>query len=129
MQQNGKGPLAKFAGHEYEVIDLGRPAAFLIPGAKLKVALPSGTTVEEHLKDILLKEFGAFSVTELPYVGLWRNHERDLICDRSMRYEVSFVGQDRIPLLMGMLARIAAVVGEECIYFTAGEDACLIKPV
>ncbi len=122
-----KDPWQKFRDEaDLKIIDLGRPAVFLIPVTKIKVALPSGTTLEEHLKGILLKEFGAFSVTELPYVGLWRNNERDLICDRCLRYEVSFVGQERIPHLMGVLARTAALIGEECIYFLAGEDACLI---
>lgn len=122
-----KDPWQKFRDEaDLKIVDLGRPAIFLIPSAKLRIKMESGTTVEEHLKDILLGNYGAYSVTELPYVGLWRNHEQDLICDRCFKYEVSFVGPERIPLLMATLARIAAFVGEECIYFMAGEDACLI---
>ena len=109
-----------------DIVDLGRPAVFLLPFGKARSCMIGKLTVSADICQFLLDKFGAFTVTELPYVGLWRNNEKDLICDRCLKYEVSFVGPERIPVLMERLARIAGHIGEDCIYFKAGEDTCLI---
>jgi hypothetical protein len=51
-----------------------------------------------------------------------------MVLDESRQYAVSFKGKDRIPLLLEELAHIATLAGEECIYFEAGQYACLVYP-
>lgn len=112
---------------DYKIQDLGRPAVFLLPSHKLRIKI-SGKTVENELNDFLMENFGAFTTTKLPYFGLWRNDDKEVIYDECVQYEVSFAGKEHIPLLLSKLASIAATINEECIYFKAGQYACLVKP-
>ncbi len=48
--------------------------------------------------------------------------------DEHRLYEVSFDGRERIGSLIAMLAKIALAIEEDCLYFKAGEDTCLIYP-
>ncbi|MDP3962947.1 MAG: hypothetical protein Q8Q39_00425 [bacterium] len=114
-------------GEEYTIEDLGRPAIFLLPSHKLRSEI-SGKSIEEDLHQFLSENFGAFTTTAVPYFGFWRGSGTRVVYDESRLYEVSFAGKDRIPLLLDKLARVARVIGEECIYFKAGQYACLVYP-
>ncbi len=84
--------------------------------------------MQDILRDFLLENFLAFTTSTVPSVGLWRNSQRRIVYDECRRYEGAFVGPERIPLLVQKLAAIARLINEDCIYFKAGEDACLIWP-
>ncbi|MEK7608250.1 MAG: hypothetical protein AAB495_01595 [Patescibacteria group bacterium] len=114
-------------GPGYALEDLGRPAEFLLPEEKLGMPV-NGKTVLAGLENFLAENFGAYTTYAAKSYGVWRNHERIVFHDRCRRFEVSFVGKDRIPLLLAKLAEIAWVIGEECIYFKAGQYATLIFP-
>lgn len=121
---------AEFASSpSYRLVDLGRPAVFLIPVRKLKMdALPQPDTVEEELRKFLLANFGAYTVTYVPSFGCWRDGER-IIYDECVQYEVSFAGKEHIPLLLGKLARVALITGEKCIYVKSGQYSALVYPL
>ena len=87
-----------------------------------------GATAEENLHQFLSKEFGAFTTTTVPYFGFWRSAGLRITYDECRLYEVSFVGKERMPLLLTKLAEIARIIGEECIYFKAGQYTCLVRP-
>lgn len=121
-----KNPWEQFKGAEYRLENLGRPAVFLIPSKKLGIK-DRKKTVEERLNTFLQEEFGAFTISTAPYFGAW--HDGKMIShDECRSYEVSYVGTKRTKRLIRLLARIARIIEEECIYFKAGEDTCLIYP-
>ena len=123
-----KNPWSDFEGDGYELENLGRPAMFLIPTYKLR--LKSGnTTIEKRLEDFLLDKFGAYTASMVPSFGLWRAGNHEVIGDESRQYEVAFLGHEGIKTLVSELAAIAREIGEDCFYFKAGEDVCLIKPL
>ena len=98
-----------------------------VPVAQAKES-HGGSTVEENLHQFLAKELGAFTTTTVPYFGFWRSANDRTAYDECRLYEVSFVGKERIPVLLEKLAEVALAVDEECIYFKAGQYACLVKP-
>ena len=115
------------SGEGYRIEDLGRPAVFLLPSHKLRMLL-GRSTIEEDLHNFLSENFSAFTTTTVPYFGFWRNSGEKLVYDECRLYEVSFVGKKRLPGLMRKLAEIASAIEEECVYFKAGQYACLIYP-
>ena len=121
---------AEFQGDErdYEIENLGRPKVFLLPSHKLRTRLPDGSTVEESLRCFLIENFGAFTTTTVPYFGFWRDDGAQIVYDECRLYEVSFVGKERIPLMLSKLAAVAEAIGEDCIYCKAGQYACLVRP-
>lgn len=114
-------------GEGYRIENLGRPAVFLLPSHKLQKEWKGGQTVEEWLRQFLLEQFGGFTSTLIPYFGFWHGGT-NAVYDECRRYEVSFIGPERIPMLLTQLATIARHIEEDCIYFTAGQYACLIYP-
>ena len=122
-----ENPWQEFAGPGYELEDLGRPAVFLIPKKKLETPYEGGT-VKDRIDAFLIVDFDAFTVMPLPYLGCWRNGQQHLVHDECIRYEVSFAGKERIGALVAFLAKIALAIDEDCLYFKAGEDTCLIRP-
>ncbi len=124
-----ENPWTEFKGDYQRIEDLGRAAIFLIPAHKLELPYKKrGHRVKDDLHEFLFANFGAFTTATVPQFGLWRNKDGTTIGDTCCQYEVSFVGKERIGLLMEKLGAIALHIKEECIYFKAGEDACLIYP-
>lgn len=118
---------ADLGGEGYTLENLGRPAEFLLPEEKLETPV-NGKTVLADLEDFLAEHFGAYTTHTAESYGVWRNKHQFTFHDRCRRFEVSFVGKDRIPLLLAKLAEIAREIDEECIYFKAGQYATLIFP-
>lgn len=120
-------PWDQFRSPEYHLADLGRPATFLLPFRVLKKRV-EGETIQDILHAFLVENFHAYTTTQHPHFGIWKDDSRALVGDSSQQYEVSFVGKERIPLLLEKLAWIARVTGEECIYVKAGQYAALVYP-
>ncbi len=116
-----------FGSDRYRLQNLGRPAVFLVPLKKLAFKI-GDETVEDQLHRFLIKQFGAFTTSAIPGYGVYTDPEQKVVLDESREYKVSFNGKERIPLLIDELARIAALVGEDCIYLEAGQYACLVYP-
>lgn len=122
-----KNPWEHLAGEGYRLTNLGRPAVFFIPTAKLEIAI-DGKTIREHLDTFLIMHFRAFTRAATPSVGLWVNGQSTVVTDMNTLYEVSFLGREHIAPLIAELARLCRLMDEDCLYFKAGEDACLIAP-
>lgn len=112
--------------NRYHIKDLGRPAVFLIPAKKLKLEV-GDVSIEKDLDRFLEKRFGAHTKSSGLYFGVWINGKR-VFYDVCVEYRVSFRGKRRIPILLEKLARIAELIGEECIYIEAGQYAGLVSP-
>ena len=114
-------------GENYRLVDLGRPAVFLIPSKVFSLPFKNGATIETAVKAFLIDNFDGFTMTAVPNFGFWYDgHEH--IMDESVKFEVSFLGKDHIPILLSFLADVARLGGEDCIYITAGQYAALIYP-
>ena len=97
---------------------LGKPAIFSIPSSKLE-------SVEFEIHTFLLKNYGhAWSHT--PNIkGYWLGKpDGDYT-----KFEISFIGKEKIPNLKKFLAKIARQIGEECIYLLTGSDSWYIYPL
>ena len=115
-----------FKSKEYTLEDMGRAAIFLLPSLKLKKKVGK-ETLEKNLESFLKKHFGGGTTSLVPKFGFWVNGEK-VEYDESREYKVSFVGKERIPLLIRKVASIARLMNEKAVYFEAGQYACLIKP-
>ncbi len=118
---------ADFDDPSYTIVDLGRPAVFLVPSHKLRLPMKD-QDVETCIRDFLMDKFGAFSTTMVPQFGFWRAEDGRVDYDECRRYEVSFLGKEPIGDLMRLLAEICKVIEEDCIYFKAGQYTYLIYP-
>lgn len=106
---------------DYEIVDLGRPFVFLMPIGKLQSRI-GALTLEQCLTKFLSYSFEAFTKRS-GIRGRWKGHIDDLV-----EYEVSFLGKEKIPLLLKKLAYLAKTIGEECFYIKAGQYTGLLKP-
>ena len=85
-------------------------------------------TVEEDLHRFLVKHFAAYTSALIPSFGIWKNSDEVTIRDECRQYEVSFVGKERIPILLAKIAAVAKFIQENCIYVKAGQYSCLVYP-
>lgn len=115
-------PWAGFGGSDYTLRNLGRPAVFFIPVRNFT------REARSELEKLLAETFGAFSFDDVPNHGMWRNANGTLVEDRSVKYTVSFVGKERIPLLIRILVNLARLLREDSIYLEAGQYACEVVP-
>jgi hypothetical protein len=111
----------------YHLDDLGRPAFFLIPTKKLEW-VAGGETIQRQLHRFLITNFGGFTTALIPSFGIWKDANQEAVEDECRQYRVSFDGKERIPLLAAELARIAALIDEDCIYLEAGQYAATVSP-
>ncbi len=97
---------------------LGKPAIFSIPSSKLERV--------EFLIDLFLIENYGHAWSQTPNVkGYWMGKpDGDYT-----KFEISFVGKEKIPNLKQFLAVIAEKIGEECIYLLTGDDSWYIYPL
>ena len=116
-----------FHSPNYTIVDLGRPAVFHIPTTKLSCAM-GNTSVEEAIKSFLMEHFTAFSATTPPNFGVWMDETEKIHYDECRRYEVSFVGKEKIPKLLEFLTDVALATNEICLYVSAGQYTCLLYP-
>lgn len=111
----------------YEISNMGRPAVFLLPSHKLRTR-DGEDSVEDDLKKFLIANYDGFTTTTVPYFGFWRSDGKEVTYDECRQYEVAILGRTNVKPLMKKLAEIAKVIDEDCIYFKAGQYACLITP-
>lgn len=116
-----------FSSKDYLIKNLGRPAIFLLPTKKLNKEL-GGETVKNNLHRFLIKNFGSYTTSVVPQFGFWKKAKKSTVVDECHEYEVSFLGKNRIPLLIKKLSEIASATKEECVYLKAGQYSCLVYP-
>lgn len=116
------------AGNGARLMDLGRPAIFLIPANKLDHIWKGTQTIRGLLHHMLSKRWNAYSTSLVPSFGVYTSGSGLQMKDQCVVYEVSFVGKEGIPELTRLLAKIARRIDEECIYLKAGQYACLVYP-
>ncbi len=117
-----ENPWQGFEDPDYELVDIGRPAVFLIPNACLN------RETREEVELFLRETYGGFQRLKSLVSGVYTTDSGDVVLDDCVQYEVSFKGKDRIPELARMLANVARLTGQEAIYLKAGQYASLLRP-
>lgn len=121
------GKWKEFESEYYIIQDLGRVMPFLVPSRKLKTAF-AGSTIEDALHRLIKKYVGAYTYLPIPYAGVWTNERGETLYDESREYRVAFLGKERIPLLLEILAAVAKEIGEECLFVGAGQYSATVTP-
>ncbi len=114
----------------YKMQSLGRPAFFLMPSLKLKLLMePERITVEAHLHQVLVQEFGGYTAASSTMYGFWMRDDGEVAYGEHRAYRVAFLGKERIPTLTMLLAEVAHRIDERCIYLETGEEASLVYAI
>ena len=125
-----EGKWAGLAGTGARLVDLGRPAVFLVPVTKLECfwEREGEMTVRNVLDSFLSRTWGAYTTSQVPTFGIYTMDGGYEEKDECVQYKVSFVGKKHIPALTQLLAEVAVRTGEESIYLEAGQYSCLVYP-
>ena len=115
------------------VVNLGRPARFLIPAYKVHDSKHSktGQNIPQAIHDFLMQAFGGYNFSLGNKVGFFRGQKSLVECDESKEFCVAFKEDDkktRVPQLQQFLASICEDINEECIYLECGEDSMFVYP-
>lgn len=97
---------------------LGKPAIFLIPSFKLE-------SIEFEIHSFLMQNYGKAWNQTSNVKGYWMGK----VEGEYIKFEISFVGKEKIPNLKKFLAQICIKIGEECIYLITGADSWYIYPI
>lgn len=122
-----RGEWDEFRCDRYEIQDLGRMAVFLVPSHKMKNKCGE-KTVEDFLHLFIQRRIGAWTYTLSPVAGIWTNEYGKIFYDECREYKVAFLGKERVPALLEVLAAVAKEIGEECIYVEAGQYSATTRP-
>ena len=122
-----------------EIVSLGRMAVFLVPASKMrKEWAPTegevtshtkvfGVTEEERLDRELIKRYQGVTKVTANVEGSYRLGG-ELIREDHIRYEVSFLGPDKVLEFVQLLKELCRKLNEDSIYLTMGENSYLVKP-
>lgn len=102
---------------------IGRSATFLIPNIKLG-SIFKNKSIRERIHDFISQHYGSYHIPSEQVLGFWKGAFDG---DHTM-FVVSFPGKENIPKLEDFLETLAHFMGEEAIFFQAGQENWLIIP-
>ncbi len=105
---------------------LGKRAAFLLPSLKLKDRNESGTAIEQDVHRFLIEQFGGYTATVGNLFGYWKDAQGNDSYGEHRLFTVALQDEARLPALKQYLGNLATQMGEECIYFEAGDSVILV---
>ena len=104
-----------------EVIPLGQMAVFYLPAKHLQ------GEVGVRLDATLIADYQGMTKITQAVEGHFQMGPT-VVKDDHVRYEVAFLGKDRVPEFIALLKQVCRDLGEQSIYVTMGEKAYLIHP-
>lgn len=112
-----------------KVVSLGRPAHIYIPVSKWTAYIAVyNAQVGRIIEDFCTQKYGGYTLGG-PLIGSWKkDKDTPAIEEKVVEVKVAFLGKERIPELQEFLAKMCAVIGEQCLYLETGEDSWLIYP-
>ncbi len=111
-----------------EIVSLGRMAVFLVPSKKMLRPLGLGDESEESLLDReLIKRYQGLTKVTAHVEGSYQLGG-ELVQESHIRYEVSFLGTDKVLEFVQLLKELCRKLNEESIYLTMGESSYLVRP-
>jgi len=96
-------------------------AVFYLPTRKLNPGIC------DSIHTFLVDNYKAYTKQGGDIKGTWVG-ERGRVHDVNVRYEVSFEGKNRIPVLVSYLSFLCRELDEEAIYLTMGDRSFLVNP-
>jgi len=109
-----------------EVISLGRMAIFFLPIKKLRQVCGEQTHESAIDKELIARYEGLSKITG-HVEGCYRM-KSEIVDDDHVRYEVSFLGKNKVIEFVEFLKEVCRRLGEESIYLTMGEKSYLVQP-
>lgn len=106
---------------------LGHMAVFYIPQEKLDLYWGDSITNRTVLHRFLLKHANGYTHQESNIKGHW-NSNSSTVSDCHERFEVSFVGKDKVVEFIDFLSGFCVDIQETCIYLTMGYKSYLVIP-
>jgi len=122
-----------------DIVPLGRMAVFLVPAYKMRrqFAKPNeeatdrnqifGVSEEERLDRELIKRYQGVTKVTANVEGSYQLGGK-LVRDAHIRYEVSFLGTDKVLEFVQLLKELCRKLDEDSIYLTMGENSYLVRP-
>ena len=104
------------------VICLGHVAVFFVPIAKMH-----RHDVIDWLDHELIERYQGITKMEGMIEGSYRQG-LELVMDRHLRYEVSFLGSEKVSEFIELMKELCSRIKEESIYLTMGAKSYLIAP-
>ena len=112
----------------YRKQGLGRVAVFLLPSLKLKDRRSGASPVEEAVHGFLMEHFGGYTAAAGNIFGYWKDDSGQESYGEHRQFQVGLVDEGKLPVLKSFLARIAAEIGEQCVYLESAGETSLIYP-
>jgi len=113
------------------LVYIGHVAVFYVPAHKLELVEfgEDGLTPKQMFESFLMEKFNAFSFNEHNTKGFWRQHPQAQIwVDNNGRYEVSFLGEEKVQGFVNFLSKMCGLLKEEAIYLVMGYKSWLVLP-
>jgi hypothetical protein len=110
---------------------IGQVAVFYLPIQKLHSNQHGmgDKTPKELIHEFLMDNYNAYTLETSNTEGFWRHNRKSRVFqDTNARYEVSFLGKDKVPRFVGFLSEMCGIMGEEAIYLTMGRKSYLVLP-
>jgi hypothetical protein len=114
-----------------ELLYIGQVAIFYLPLEKLNSNENGvgGKTPKELIHHFLMENYNAYTMEASDTQGFWRqNKQSKIFQDVNARYEVSFLGKEKIPRFVEFLSEMCRMMGEEAVYLTMGKNSYLVLP-
>jgi hypothetical protein len=104
------------------LIPIGRMAIFYLPASKVSDSL------RLRVERFLIGNFKGYTCQRVNIEGAWASSGGSVSLDSNIRFEASFAGKDRIPMLVDFLSGLCHEMREDALYLTMGEDSYLVTP-
>lgn len=113
------------------LVYIGHVAVFYLPQSKLddEHYRCDGMLPRQLVHEFLMEHYNAYTVSIDNTRGFWRQSKQSRIyADINARYEVSFLGKEKIPFFVEFLSGLCKSIEEEAIYLTMGKKSYLVLP-
>jgi hypothetical protein len=114
-----------------DLIYIGHVAVLYLPTAKLDDPRYGALnqTARGLLHQFIIDNYDAYTHQKSDIRGYWRkSKDGRIIHDANEMYEVSFHGEERVPLFIDFLAALCYLMEEECLYLRMGYKSWLVSP-
>lgn len=105
---------------------MGRVVRFLLPSLKLKQAAEGGATAEQRVHQFFTENFGGYTAATGNIFGYWKDQQGEDSYGEHREFTVTAENEAQLDAIREFIARIAAELGEECIFVEIGGQGSLI---
>ena len=105
---------------------MGQVVRFLLPSLKLKQVAEAGITAEQRVHQFFIENFGGYTAASGNIFGYWKDESGHNSYGVHREFTVTAATEQQLQAIREFIAKIAAELGEECIFVEIGGRASLI---